>query len=301
MTILKNTPGRRLGVDGRVLAIENEEHILRALWRFGWLPIRQIAAYIWPKSASPRIAQRTLARLREQREVLWKTGPDGSTVYTLSVAGARRLARDCGIPASATKDVLRYIERNFEHRCLANALCIWWLNSDFEGAAGVYTEHEIATGRALLTRKNAHEFLGPMKIPDALLLMRPMEKSHPDAVWLGWVEVERGHKNRKDQENMVRQLAHILGKTGTQLTLNSIHKVRFAIVACPKRAHETRLVRYMLEFLIRQPYGQYSESYIKNNLHVWRPNGETPSMDALIKEEPDLRKFENDLRMKYRL
>lgn len=301
MTLKKHSPAGRPGVDGRILAIENEERVLRALARFGWLPTRQIASLIWPNSASPRLAQRTLARLREQREVNSRTGPDGSTVYALAAAGARRLGREFGLSTRITKDAMRHIERTFEHRCLANEVCIWWLTSDFEGSAGVYTEHEVATGQAILTKKNAHEFLGTVKVPDALLLMRPKEKGHPDALWLGWIEVERGHKNRRDQEKMVAALAHILGRTGTQMRVDSIHQVRFAMVVCPRKTHETRLVRYMLDFLIRQRFGQYSDSYIRDNLHIWRPNGETPTMAELIRQDPELRQYENDLRIKYRL
>lgn len=70
------------------------------------------------------MAQRTLKRMRQQRQVLKATGPDGGPLYALAEAGARDL-RELGIDADSGKDLLRtFSASHYRHRCIANDLAI---------------------------------------------------------------------------------------------------------------------------------------------------------------------------------
>lgn len=195
-------------MDGRAIARENEVRVLRALHRFGWLRTRDLATLAWqcwarspvgepslkppmPTTASLRMAQRTLRRLRERRQVLDTRAPDGSIIYALSEAGARQLSA-MGIRASSGKDLVRaFSSSHFRHRCIANEIAISGICEGFK----VATEREIAQGRwpgedAGLTGKK----------PDVLLRA-------DGAMW--WVEVERSRKNAKDYAKLLGWLGAV--------------------------------------------------------------------------------------------
>jgi hypothetical protein len=185
--------------NGREVARSNDERLLKALHKFGWLRTRDIAALLWmPRlkragngfqvvhiEVSPtarRMAQRTLRRLRQQHRVIWIHAPDGSTIYGLSEAGARQLV-GLGIPAKSGKDVIRRVSMShYHHRRLANELTISALLQGYRASS----EHEIATGKWLGGMEGV---LG--KKPDIVV------RSGKDA-W--FIEVERSAANRKGFE-----------------------------------------------------------------------------------------------------
>lgn len=149
-------------LDGREIALANDERVLKSLFKFGWLRTRDIAALHWmPRmkrrglgfepvqvAVSPtarRMAQRTLRRLRQRHMVVWIQAPDGSTIYGLSEAGARRLV-NLGIPAKSGKDLIRRVSlSHFHHRRIANEVAIGALLQGFRAN----TELEIAAGQWL--------------------------------------------------------------------------------------------------------------------------------------------------------
>lgn len=300
-----NTPAKQR--DGRLLAIENEEAVLVALYQFGWLATRQLAALVWPNASSPRVAQRTLERLRAAAEVLWKKGSDGATVYALSTAGARRVHDVYGEKALVSREPLRYIERQYEHRCLANDCAIWWLNATKHLGGFVDTEHEIQKGKATINAKEAHFASQSGKVPDALLhLPVPVDAHNPegDDYWSVWVEAECGHKNLKKQEHMVAELAYILGRYRTQMRerrrgcdgMVRTYCVRQAYVVCPKTAHEERLAKTLLAFLWKPAVtADYDTAYIRKNIVVWRPGGTGESVEDLVKGSPTLTAYDKEL------
>ncbi|MCG9080964.1 hypothetical protein [Laribacter hongkongensis] len=195
-------------MDGRAIARENEMRVLRALHRFGWLRTRDLAALAWqrwarnpagepslkspaPTAAGLRMAQRTLRRLRERRQVLDSHAPDGSIIYALSEAGARQLSA-MGIRATSGKDLVRaFSSSHFRHRCIANEIAISGICQGFK----VATEREIAQGRW-----PGEETGIAGKKPDVLL-------RGDGAVW--WVEVERSRKNAKDYAKLLHWLSSI--------------------------------------------------------------------------------------------
>lgn len=293
--------------DGRLVAVENELKILLALHRFGWLPTRHLHAYVWPESAAPRMAQRTLERLREAGEVLHKRGRDGAVVYALTALGAKRLRKVYGIDASSVKDIARRIERNYEHRCTANEVAIWW--SQHERCAGFETEHEVSSGRALLRKKQAGFAKKEGKVPDALLFANAPAGVDADVVTI-WVEAEGGHKNIAKQRHMVSELAYIVGYGGTSHEERRlrpdglvVYEVQLALVACPTLAHEHRLVRTMLEFLFdaNKRFNHYPTDRILKSVQVWRPgevaaDDKTESLFDILARRKDLQEFERRLR-----
>lgn len=185
--------------DGREIALAADVFVLKALFKFGWLRTRDVAALHWmPRvkragngfqvvqiEVSPtarRMAQRTLRRLRLQHKVIWIQAPDGSTIYGLSEAGARQLV-SLGIPAKSGKDVIRRVSlSHYHHRRIANEVAISALLQGYRASS----EHEIATGKWLGGMEGV---LG--KKPDIVV------RSGKDN-W--FVEVERTTANRKGFE-----------------------------------------------------------------------------------------------------
>lgn len=191
--------------DGRQIANDNETHVLRALHRFGWLRTRDVACLVWhnmakapakggpslaPPMAKPsaiRMAQRTLARLRQRKLILTTDAPNGSLIHALSERGARAL-QGLGVAANTGKDLLRdYHAAYFLHRNIANEVAISGMLEGFR----VATERETAQGRWF---GGMEGIMG--KKPDVLLRAG-------DAVW--WVEVER-RKNQRDYARLLQWL-----------------------------------------------------------------------------------------------
>lgn len=212
----KQHNGQETGaVDGRALARRNEVKVLRALHRFGWLRTKDLAALVWqpwaakaeglpdlapcrPAASSLRMAQRTMKRMRQQRQVLKATGPDGGPLYALAEAGARDL-RELGIDADSGKDLLRtFSSSHYRHRCIANELAIAGIVQGYR----ISSEREISRG---LWPGGEAGISG--KKPDAL--MRSGER------WY-WLEVERSARNTRDRDMLLRWLVHmrnqVLGK-----------------------------------------------------------------------------------------
>lgn len=194
--------------DGRVTARENELQVLRALHRFGWLRTRDLAALLWqrwasepagepnlvpaePTAAGLRMAQRTLRRLREMRQVLDARAPDGSVIYALAEAGVRGL-QAAGITAISGKNLMRnFSSAHFRHRCIANEIAIGAIVQGFR----VSVERETAQGRWLGGERGIAG-----KVPDVLMRSR-------DHVW--WVEVERSRKNAGEYARLLRWLGEV--------------------------------------------------------------------------------------------
>lgn len=181
--------------DGRVVARDHENNILRALHRFGWLRTRDLAALVFQRWASTapaggpslqppvatgaglRMAQRTLRRMRTACLVLDTQAPDGSVIYALSEAGARAL-QGIGVAATTGKDQVRtFSTTHFRHRCIANEVAISAILEGFRAS----TEREISRGLWLGGKAGIAG-----KLPDVLLRSGSV---------LGWCEVERSKKN----------------------------------------------------------------------------------------------------------
>lgn len=279
-----NTTGR--GLDNRIKARLNQEKVLKALHRFGWLPVRQVHQACWHTEATPRNAQRYLAQLLELKQVLFKVGPDGSRVYALTASGARRLRTELDIEATYDADFSRRAMPSYHHRCLANDVGLWWSQLHGE-SAGYYTEHEIVTGRAPIS--SAPEYMSdPLgKIPDALLtLARPVTADNPYARWLAWVEVEFSDKPRDAHAHMVRALCDVLGFGKQRWEINSDSVLRHAVVVCPRASHEYQLAEGVLQFLGANSTN-YDVPYIVNHLIIWRPGAEEGlSLVEWIEERP---------------
>lgn len=234
--------------DGRIIAVENETRILRALHRFGWLQTRLASALVWqtwlsrpvgePDLAPPlarasdvRMAQRTLRRLAEAHQVLRGQGADGSVIYALSEAGARRLQQS-GVPAVSGKDLIRtFSSAHFRHRTIANEIAIRGILDGYR----VSTEREIAQDRWL----GGVEGIAGKK-PDVLL------RGDDGRLWL--VEVERSRKNASDYAKLLKWLdavaADAASASGSKLLGNGLKWGRVIFVCTP--AFRAKLTRDLL-------------------------------------------------------
>lgn len=226
--------------DGRLVAQQNEVRVLRALHRFGWLRTRDLAALMWTRwqkrtldapvltrpiaSASGlRMAQRTLRRLIAARQVLRGQAPDGSLIYALAEAGARRLQQR-GVQASTGKDLIRsFSTGQFRHRAVANEIAISGIISGFRAS----TEREIAQDKWF---GGASGVAG--KKPDVLLIA-------DDLVW--WIEVERSRKNAKDYGKLLKWLTAILADSTHQFLENKLKWAKIVFICTP--AFQAKLMR----------------------------------------------------------
>ena len=229
--------------DGRIIAAENEMRVLRSLHRFGWLRSRDLAALrqrwlsrpvgepdfepVVATASALRMVQRTLRRLIASRQVLRGQAPNGSALYALAEAGARRL-RCAGVSASSGKDLIRsFSAAQFLHRSIANQIAIHGIVSGYK----VSTEREVACDKWLGSTVG----IGGKK-PDVLLLS-------DRKIW--WVEVEKSRKNANDYRRLLDWLCKIAvdasRPSGPLLLSDDLRWARIVFVCAP--AFEARLCR----------------------------------------------------------
>lgn len=275
--------------DNRLTQAANEEVVLRALHKFGFLLGRQIAALGWPGSSTPRQAQRTLDNLRAGHLVRRQYTPAGGAVYCLTVAGAAHVRGAYGLDAAPGTNLLKRLFHHHEHRAIANDVCIWW---QLKGCGTFNTEHEIASGQAVVSKIPA--LLGEVKgkIPDALLMLAPTEDG--DATCVFWVEAESKRKKGPEMRHMISMLAHMLAGYGSnrfELDLRG-HEVHYALIACPDSLHEKQVARAVLALAAT---AKYSVPALLQRICIWRQPGEMLRLEAWLLENSDVRdEFRND-------
>ena len=231
--------------NGRIIATENEIRVLRGLHRFGWLRTRDIATLVWQRwqprpirqpdlkpavatASGLRMAQRTLRRLVDARQVLRGQAPDGSWIYALSQAGVRRL-QHCGITASSGKDLIRsFSTAQFRHRSIANEIAI----SGILAGCRVSTEREIAQDKWL----GAAEGIAGKK-PDVLLRADNQ---------IFWCEVERSRKNAKDYAKLLKWLKLVTSDAWGESKLLGGGQLWAKVMFVCTPAFESRLRRDLL-------------------------------------------------------
>ncbi|WP_114814049.1 hypothetical protein [Paraburkholderia kururiensis] len=229
--------------DGRITASQNEVRVLRALNRFGWLPTKSLGALLWqpwlrkpvgepdmrplmPSTSARLMAQRTLRRLYLAHQVLRARAPDGSLVYALAEAGARRLVQ-LGVPAVSGKDLVRrFSSAQFRHRSIANDVALASIVAGFR----VSTEREIAVGKWLGGEQGIAD-----KKPDVLL-------QADGRVW--WVEVEKSRRRASDRAKLHTFLNAVhedANRADGPVLLDGLHWARVIFICTP--AFRLRLVR----------------------------------------------------------
>jgi len=273
------------GKNSLELSRQNEHKVLIQLERFGWLPMSQIHAYCWPSNSTPRSAQRTLANLLAQNQVTFRTrAKSREKVYALTGPGAARLNLELGIDALVLNDLQKSVDSSaFAHRCLANDIAVWWYWAQEQNGGAFFTEHEVITGRAPFRSAPLTMTHAKGKIPDGVLSMPSRDPESPYTKWYGWVEVERGWKNKADQASMVAHLCDILALHQTRWEIGTKAILKFAMVACPLPAHETRLTSELRAFLDKHGH-DYDVAYIRKFLYVWRPDGTAHPVGELMAE-----------------
>lgn len=275
--------------DNRLTQARNEELVLRALHKYGFLLGRQISSLGWPNSSTPRQAQRTLDNLRASHLVLRQYTPAGGAVYCLTVAGAAHMRGAYGLDAAPGTNLLKRLFHHHEHRAIANDVCIWW---QLNGHGTFNTEHEIANGRAVVSKVPA--LLGEVKgkIPDALLMLPPDIDGGTTRVF--WVEAESKRKKSREMRHMISMLAHMLagyGKNKFELDLRG-HEVHYALIACPDSLHEKQVARAVLALAAT---AKYSVPALLQRICLWRQPGEMMRMADWLQENEDVRdEFKHD-------
>jgi hypothetical protein len=183
-----------------------------------------------PPVATPsgvRMAQRTLRRLLDARQVLSSKAPDGSIIYALAEAGARRL-RQIGVDAFSGKDLMRsFSSAYFRHRVIANEIAI----GSIIAGARCSVEREIAQGRWL---GGADGIAG--KKPD--VLVRADKR-------VFWIEVERSSRSKVDHAKLLAFLhavaADVARPDGSRLLRDGLRWAKVIFICRP--AFEVRLRR----------------------------------------------------------
>lgn len=189
-------PGEGPGVPpGVVVGQRNEDRVLRALYRFGWLTARQVGQLVWPEgSQSLTMGRRVLCRLADKREVLARKLPNRTPAWVLTSRGAARL-REAGVTdAQRGTDQLRSSDTTWQHRWIVNQYLIEYTPDEAQS----YSEFEILTYRSPLPYQTT---------PRGVYPMRSWLGKTPDALWteqrgalrlLTWIEVERTRKRSSD-------------------------------------------------------------------------------------------------------
>ena len=178
-------------LDKRLTGERQAAEVLSWLHRFGWLTSRMIAALVWPTaSQSWPLARRLLKKLLDDKLVLVRALPQGGDLYLLSVKGARLLTDTTGIAAKSgqslpTGDAI--------HRACGT----WYLIAQVQAGLDIWTEHEIASGRAPLQTLNG-------KQADGLVLHEGGQVT--------WLEVENAWKNRARRQAVVDLATRHLGR-----------------------------------------------------------------------------------------
>jgi hypothetical protein len=196
--------------DKRLTGERQTQALLVWLHRFGWLTSRMVAALVFPSaSQSWPLARRLLKKMLADKLVLVRALPQGGDVYLLSVKGARLLKDATGANAQSgqalpTGDAI--------HRACGN----WFLIAQVQAGLGIWTEHEIAAGRAPVQTLNG-------KQADGLVL-------HDDGQ-VTWLEIENAWKNRARRETVVSLATRHLGKDQLTEVGPGLHLARLAVVA----------------------------------------------------------------------
>lgn len=275
--------------DNRLTQARNEEVVLRALHKYGFLLGRQISALGWPGSSTPRQAQRTLDNLRTRHLVLRQYTPAGAAAYCLTATGATHIRGAFGLDAAPGANLLKRLFHHHEHRAVANDVCIWW---QLSGRGTFNTEHEIASGKAVVSKVPALPGEVKGKIPDALL-MRPSVKK-VGATEVFWVEAESKRKKVPEMTHMISMLGHMLAGYGDnrfELDLRG-HEMHFAVIACPDALHEKQVARAALTLAAT---AKYSAAKLLDRICIWRIPGELSTMAVWLLENPDVHdEFKDD-------
>lgn len=201
--------------DKRLTGERNVFAVLSWLHRFGWLTSRMLAALVWPTaSQSWPMARRTLKKMLADKLVLARALPQGADVYLLSVKGARLLQDATGLPAKGGQSLPT---GNALHRACGN----WHLIAQLQAGLGIYTEHEIACGRAPVHAVNGKVFDG-LVVHDGGLITA--------------CEVENAWKNRSRRQAVVDVATRHLGRDtmtrlGTDATGQDLYLARLAVVS----------------------------------------------------------------------
>ncbi len=205
----------KLPEDRRLTGERNTFDVLMWLHRFGWLTSRMIAALVWPTaSQSWPMARRTLKKLLADKLVLVRALPQGGDLYLLSVKGARLLRDSTGVDASTGQGLAT---GNSTHRACGN----WYLITQVQAGLGIWTEHEIASGRAPVQALNG-------KVFDGLVV-------HEGGL-VSALEVENTFKNRARREAVTGIATRHLGRDemtriGTDAQGVELYLARLAVVA----------------------------------------------------------------------
>lgn len=182
-----------MALDNKLKGEQNRLAILTNLHRFGWLTSTMLAALVWPTSSQGMaMTRRMLRTLLDAKLILKRPFGGGPECITLSAAGARLLAEQCGIKATSGASLQL---GNVLHRACSN----WYVIGQMTQGLTAWTEHEIQTGHAPL-----HSVAG--KVPDALI---------ETGYGLIWVEVENAWKNRREREKVLHFCTQHLSATAS--------------------------------------------------------------------------------------
>lgn len=224
------------GIDGQLVARDNEVGTLLSIGHFGHLRASEIAAAVWPGSpqeSGQKMARRTLRRLLKANEVLERPNALGGMSFVLTKRGAARV-KSFGFEFGDGYDIQGVQGPTFWHRTLTTA----YLISQQTKGALVMGEYAIAKAKHSLGK--AHLQTRYRKLPDGLVLT-PGSQHGIDAEHVAaWVECESSFKADPELDKMLRH-AWQLGEfvdARKRILLDEM-----TIVYDARAGHESRLIR----------------------------------------------------------
>jgi len=163
---------------------DEDIQVLRAVERFAFLRIKDLAQYLYLQSESS--IRRIVKALHDEGYLSFTIDPYRAHVFAVTARGARVL-RDAGFEDVTTTS--KYLNQgNYDHRTLANEAVLRYADDPY---CVLWTEYEIQRGKHALLYNFG-------KMPDALVL-------DVNEGYL-WIEVERSKRNAKDKRALIRWL-----------------------------------------------------------------------------------------------
>lgn len=302
------TPIKR---DSKLVADEHDLAVLEALHRFGWLPTRDLSAYLWPTHTGTSCAKRSLARLRKAGYIAQNTfqknrAPDGAVISVLTEAGASFLNAVMNLRAVSGEHLLQHFAATYRHRCLSNEFVIEWLNRNNDRGWAINTEYEISMRRSVLDRKDGS---AGAKVADAFIIedadaswsatrKRVAEQKgwrYVPQRWATWIEVENAYKKEPEQAKLGRELCALMGEGRAYPTSRDDVVIHSALVLCPDAYTERRLVNTVLEATFAPQADRFNWSDVLAGVSVWRERGTQKTVDEYVKGDSDLTARKDEL------
>ena len=243
---MQQLPPKSVRPSNRAVAEENEFGALKLVHLYGHARRTEIARALWPTSSahmSEKMAQRTVGRLTDRRELIDRDNILGGHSLVLGKGGAARL-RGWGINARTGGDMSSITGTQFQHRTLETCYLI---ERQIQGHSS-WGEHAIASGQAPVSRQELERRFN--KLPDGLVLVPAVERGYTGGLVADWIEVEGSRKPYRE----LRRILALAWEAGAWLDdAQTVMLDRVVFVYGHRYNHETSITAALQQYIVARP------------------------------------------------